>query len=314
MEVLSKYFGIFANLHRHGKAGAGYAPHKPILLLSVLDEIERGSVRDNLITITPELVATFRSYWRTLVAPGSWQERMVYPFRYLLQDGFWDLVLDGESLTAKQLGDPTSLNQLAAKIDGARLAPDLWELLQDRVAVNALRVHLLKTYFDTSPEVVKPQLPTDALEYEAHRLIENAQSKFRTRKVRETNDDSGYFVRHALFPRVIRSLYSDRCAVCGLAVRSDKGDLIVDANHIMPFHLFHNDDPRNGLALCKNHHWGFDAGWFTISNDYKVKLSPRLQNSSGFLTADVSIYLPTSPQLAPAHDALAWHLANVFLK
>ena len=30
------------------------------------------------------------------------------------------------------------------------------------------------------------------------------------------------------------------------------------------------DDVRNGVALCKLHHWAFDTGWLTISDDYEI--------------------------------------------
>ena len=147
--TLSLYLGLFANLHRHSRGGMGYAPHKPVLLLAVLDEVERGAVVNNLIVIIPELAATFRAYWNALVPAATWKQRMVYPFRYLIQDGFWELVRDNQVLTAKELGDPTSINQLAALIDGAHFAPDLWELLQDKTALSALRSQLLQTYFNT---------------------------------------------------------------------------------------------------------------------------------------------------------------------
>jgi putative restriction endonuclease len=26
----------------------------------------------------------------------------------------------------------------------------------------------------------------------------------------------------------------------------------------------------NGLALCKNHHWAFDHGWFGVDEDYRI--------------------------------------------
>lgn len=310
--AFSLYFGLLANLHRHSKGAAGYAPHKPVLLLAVLDEIERGAVVNNLIEITPELVATFRAYWTALVPSDTWKQRMVYPFRYLLQDGFWELVRDNDSLTAKELGDPTSINQLTALIDGARLAPDLWELLQDKAALNALRSHLLQTYFNATPADTKARMPANALDYEVEKLIAEAKSKFRIKKAKETADDNGYFVRHSLFPRVIRSLYDQSCAVCGLSAHSDKGGL-VEAAHIMPFYVFHNDDPRNGIAFCKNHHWGFDAGWYSITDDYKLVVSQRLQSAMGYIVAGASLHLPASPDLAPAHEALAWHRLNKFL-
>lgn len=313
-DVLSKYFGLFGNLHRHVSKAKGAAPHKPILLLALLDEIERGNIATNLVPITPELVASFRVYWRVLVPPDLWLERIVYPFRYLIQDGFWELVHNGVALTSKKLGDPTSLKQLEASIDGGRFASDLWQLLQDRTAINALRSHLLKTYFSTTQTDIQPQLPASPIDYEAQKLISEAQSKFRANKVREKRDEDGYFVRHALFPQVIKSLYYDSCAVCRLSVSTEKGSGIVDAAHIMPFGIFHNDDPRNGIALCKNHHWGFDAGWYTLSDEYKIVTSPHLRNALTFVTSGVSVFLPPQIQYAPALDALAWHRSHIFLK
>ena len=294
LSAFSLYSGLFADLHRHSKGDAGHAPHKPVLLLAVLDEIERGAVADNLIRITPELAATFRAYWDALIPVATWKKRMVYPFRYLLRDGFWELVSNDNVLTAKDLGDPTALSQLTALIDGARLAPDLWELLQDKASLNALRSHLLQTYFNTSPADTRAKMPVNALDYEVERLMAEAQSKFRVRKAKETQDDSGYFVRHSLFPRVVKSLYDEACAVCGLAVHAGKGGL-VDAAHIMPFYVFHNDDPRNGIAFCKDHHWGFDAGWYTFANDYKLIVSPKLQRAMGYVTAGAALRLPTDP-------------------
>jgi len=48
------------------------------------------------------------------------------------------------------------------------------------------------------------------------------------------------------------------------------GGSIVDAAHIHQFSDSRNNDPRNGLALCKNAHWLFDNGLWTLTDDYKV--------------------------------------------
>lgn len=313
-DVLSKYLGLFGNLHRNVNPALGLAPHKPVFLLTLLDEVQRGSIVENFVPITPELVASFRAYWRALVPPDTWHERMVYPFRYLLQDGFWELVKDDTPLTAKQLGHLSTLNQLNAIIDGGRFAPDLWQLLQDTVAVNALRAHLFKTYFHVNKSDIQKELPVNPLDYEAERLKDEAQSKFRAKRVREIQDDDGYFVRHALFPRVVKSLYNNSCSVCDLSVHSAEGSGIIDAAHIMPFGLFHNDDPRNGIALCKNHHWGFDAGWFTLTDDYRIVVSPHLRSGLTYITFNAPLHLPSNTVYAPAQKALVWHRTHKFLK
>ncbi len=311
---ISNYSHLFVNLHRFQNVKWGAAPHKPILLLAVLDEIERGSISKNCIELTPELVAAFRAYWRVLVPEDTWVERIANPFRFMVQEGFWELVKNGVPVSTQALGMNPSIRQLTTEVDGAVLAPDLWELLQDRANLNTLRTLLLKEYFGVGAVGIQSALPENPMDYEAEKLKSEAQSRFRPKKVRENQDETGYYIRHALFPKVVKSLYNESCAVCGLSVRmNDRGGL-VDAAHIMPFGIFHNDDPRNGIAFCKNHHWGFDTGWFTATDDYKILVSPRLQNSLTYLTPGVTLLLPAQIQYAPAPEALAWHRKNVYLK
>lgn len=312
--VLSKYMGLFGSLHRNINKTRGAAPHKPVLLLAVLDEIERGNIRENFIELTPELVAAFRAYWRALVPPDFWQERIFLPFRYLVQEGFWTLVKNGMPQPTQTLGSPSSIGQLNAVADGAVLADDLWKLLQDKVAVDALRTCLLQEYFGVKLAEVQPQIPVNPIDYEVEKLKAEAQARFRARRVSEASDETGYYVRHALFPRVVKQLYNDSCAVCALSVYTENSGGLVDAAHIMPFGLFHNDDPRNGIAFCKNHHWGFDAGWYTISDEYRIVVSPQLRHALPYVTDGVLLHLPDNPQHYPAPDALNWHRKNVYLK
>jgi putative restriction endonuclease len=300
---------LLATLHRKSSKQYGAAPHKPILLLALFDEIQRGAFRNNLITVTAELVASFRAYWQALVSSDYWSPRMEHPFRYMHHEGFWNFVRGEETVIPAD--KPYTLNQINMDFDGVRLAPDLWQLLQDRTALNVLRAHLMQVYFGRG-EVQRE--PTErVLHYEAERLKAEANSRFRTRRVRESKDE-GYFVRHALFPRVVRTLYGDACSVCSLAARTEQGSGIVDGAHIMPFAEFHNDDPRNGLALCKNHHWGFDAGWFSVTDEYRVVVSPRLVDGLAYLTAHAPIQLPDNALYHPSLDALRWHRETKFLR
>jgi putative restriction endonuclease len=312
LNPLSKLIGFFDNLHRNQNPRWGWAPHKPILLLAMLDEIDRGNIQDNFIEITPDLVASFRAYWRILVPPDTWHEKISYPFRFLVQDGFWELIKDGAPVSTHSLGYHPTLRQLTTEVDGARLDLQLWQLLQDPSALSALRSFLLKRYFNAGIADVDPNVPARPVDYEIERLKAQAQNRFRIRGVRDSSDEVGYYVRHALFPKVIKALYNDACAVCRIAVGTEEGSGLVDAAHIMPFGQFHNDDPRNGIALCKNHHWGFDAGWFSITADYKIVVSSRLQNASNYILQDAVIALPDRIEFSPAPEALAWHRANVF--
>ena len=33
------------------------------------------------------------------------------------------------------------------------------------------------------------------------------------------------------------------------------------------------DDVRNGICLCRMHHWALDVGWITIADDYTVMVA-----------------------------------------
>ena len=64
------------------------APHKPFLLLSIMDLIVQGSITENFIEPGFELVETFNGYWNSIMPLGS-KTSMSYPFPRLKTDGFW---------------------------------------------------------------------------------------------------------------------------------------------------------------------------------------------------------------------------------
>lgn len=76
--------------------------------------------------------------------------------------------------------------------------------------------------------------------------------------------------------------YDGACAVCGQRIQDvNTGKYFeVEAAHIYPVSGVEADDTleggpdtvRNGLALCRTHHWAFDNGWFTIADDYTIKV------------------------------------------
>lgn len=205
-QTLSKYLNSFGHLHRN----MDIAPHKPVLLISILEEIGRGNITENRIFLSLELVAAFRENWLVLpLPPGNWLERIWNPYRYLLQDGFWELVKDGVSLTGKEVGQPNSVNDMRKRADYAVFPPDLWELLQDKQTRSILKQHLLQVYFEIGPEQIQPQTAVNPVEAQLQKLIEEAQSQPRQKKIKETADGTEYYVRHALFPKIIRTVYDD---------------------------------------------------------------------------------------------------------
>lgn len=82
-------------------------------------------------------------------------------------------------------------------------------------------------------------------------------------------------IRDQAFRDAILELYDERCAVCGANRYAPNGTPAVEAAHIYPKSERGADDVRNGLALCKTHHWAFDVGWFGLRDDNSLVVQNR---------------------------------------
>ncbi|MDO4585284.1 MAG: HNH endonuclease [Planctomycetia bacterium] len=133
-------------------------------------------------------------------------------------------------------------------------------------------------------------------------------------------------LRRRGFRLAIIEAYDYRCAVCGLKLPSPNGlTWEVEAAHIVPFREKGKDDLWNGLALCRFHHWAFDAGWFTMDEKYQIFVAPSVSpiKEIGFchgmdmlqnLRATTILYLPNNKNWFPHPNALKWHQKHVFAR
>ena len=64
------------------------APHKPLLLLAVIDLIAQGIINTNFIEFTPDLGELFTIYWSRVMPPDQ-RSNIVLPFYHLSSDKFW---------------------------------------------------------------------------------------------------------------------------------------------------------------------------------------------------------------------------------
>ena len=76
--------------------------------------------------------------------------------------------------------------------------------------------------------------------------------------------------RDIRFHLQIVPLYGYSCLLCGVKVLLPSGIALVEAAHIPQFSKSRNDDVSNGMALCRNHHWAFDQGLWTLSSSHEV--------------------------------------------
>lgn len=109
--------------------------------------------------------------------------------------------------------------------------------------------------------------------------------------------------RDAAFSIAVKKLYDNKCAFCGKGLKSRDGYSEVQSAHIYPKKLDGSDDVRNGICLCRFHHWAFDAGWIAISDDYHIivhKDIPREDDYVEIIRMDGQpIRLPSDIQYAP---------------
>ena len=61
------WLGKLANLNAARTAARGSAPHKPLMLLTVIDLIESGDITDGWVKYDVLLVSRFRDYWELVL-------------------------------------------------------------------------------------------------------------------------------------------------------------------------------------------------------------------------------------------------------
>ncbi len=256
------------------------APHKPFLLLSILDHIAEGLISGNFISPDYELVDTFSRYWSRIMPLGT-SGNMAYPFFHMEGESFWHLVPRPGTLApvGKAVTSIKLINELFL---GAKLDEELFPLLQMKQSHDILREALISGYFaqDVQP-VLREQgaINKDAFDY-SQKLLETSEPQPET--IYENPDiDRGRRVRDQGFRRAIVNLYEHRCSLCGIRMMTPAGHTVVEAAHIEPWCVNHNDLPTNGLALCRLCHWSFDEGLMTVGKNYEVKVSKivRLDNN-----------------------------------
>ena len=292
----------------------GPAPHKPALLLSVIALIEDGLVTENRIELSPELAEIFIRYWSRVT---NRKPDISLPFFHLQSDEFWHLHPNTGYETALRVANQIKgISRIREVVAHACLDDELFLLLTDAADRETIRRTLIRTYFQ---EYIKQigELIEEQQQIGAYResLIDEVESPFSTTKPKR---QTGAYtkVRDAGFRQAIMRLYDYTCAVCELRIVTMDGESASEAAHIIPFRVSQNDDTRNGVSLCKLHHWAFDRGLFSLSENHRVVVSGLMSEdrpTEWKLTEleDTRIQLPDRVQFRPAQEAMAWHRDNV---
>lgn len=131
------------------------APHKALLLLSVIDLVERGIITDCRVLLSDSLEKQFKHNTTRLLGESIlFQPKISYPYYHMRSEPFWQLV----SPTGGQVQDISnySMGNLRKHIAYARIDEELFELLKNPNVRAKLRVVLISTYLDNQPTLVAP--------------------------------------------------------------------------------------------------------------------------------------------------------------
>ncbi len=296
---------------RRDKSGSHERPHKPALLLSIIDLLDRGVITRNEVPLSDELVATFKRYF-AVVRRENDQPTIQNPFFHLCGDKFWRLVPAAGERQIYQEGATSgapSVAELRRRVAHGKFDEGMWQLLGKSVARHQLREALIARYF-----------PEDREKLAA--IIATGRTAEPVVPVQEEMPPG----RDGAFRRTILEVYDYRCAACGVRVLLNQSMSLVEAAHLIPFNVSRNDKPTNGMALCPNHHWAMDrhliapvpdskkpAGIWRVNKD---RLDDRIEGQRDLVAiAGKSVIPPGEEKFYPALESLRWreeHLVTAY--
>lgn len=253
---------------------------------------EQGKLTETTLLLTGELVFRFLAYGTVVAERLSQRPDIRLPFYHMRSDGCWTPLDEN--------GQPTLEKRRAvvAQLDESFLA-----CLNDPDFRNQMRRILIAKYFVDAGEraalyqLVGLSVPPDPIVKEDARLYEISRERG----------------REARFRLTVVPVYNYTCALTQYRLVTVDSGSIVDAAHIHQFADSRNNYPRNGIALCKNAHWMFDEGLWSLDEEYRALVAEKRFDESGAkefllsLKANSRILLPADPNYWPDKAHLAWH-------
>lgn len=312
---LTYYCSCFEKLRRDHKNGG--APHKPILLISLIQAFQQNLFGSNKIFIIPELVGLFKSNWKCLVKTNH-QCLFTLPFYHMHTEPFWELIPNaGCELWVKSKSSMRSFSNLTTAINYSQIDNELLKILENKHDSEILLHFLLDKYFPNT----KSNFSSEGNNYFTNiekQIIQEPKEEYKKRLllIREQLDNDAFqeeiYVRSNIFKKEIPKIYNYTCCVSGLRIDAISNISMIDACHIIPFSESYNDTITNGVALCPNLHRAFDRGLIAFSDNYEVLISHNFTeiNRSSYGLKQFEgrrILLPDNKNYYPSIESLKYH-------
>lgn len=295
-ETLKLWLGRLTKLNAASGRGEclGKAPHKPLLLLCLLDMAEAGELTARAFTRSPGLVLRFRSYGSLVTDRWPTRLDLRMPLFYLKSQGFWD-ALDSEMR-------PAASPETCVVCD---MHSDFFALLADPNFRIKARIVLISKFFTATEQIAL---------FESLRIEGSSATRVSaTRVLKEAEESAKRKGRNARFSVQVCSGYRFTCALTGYRCVTGDGAMIVDAAHIEQWAKTQNDEVTNGLVLSKNAHWMFDNGLWSADEQLRIIVNERAFTENGpevFRLSNFAgrhLQFDPSASLRPCSDCLRGH-------
>ena len=266
------------------------APHKPLLVLLALAELERGNRWVRFLDVDEHVTELLKEF-----GPPRKSHHAEYPFWRLQNDDVWT-VLDAENLTRRSSNTDPLKSELKEHNNRAGFPDDVWAVLEDDPALRhqIARMLLDEHFADSLHEDILDAVGLD-LTYQSTK--------------RPSRDPA--------FRKEVLRAYRYQCAVCGFDLKLDARPVGLEAAHIKWRQAKGPDEVSNGICLCALHHKMLDKGAIHFTVDLRLLLSESLHGSDPHF-ADLleregeRIHAPQREVYYPQKDFVHWHVQEVF--
>ncbi len=271
----------------------GVAPHKPLLLLVVLDMADEGKLQGSILHRDGDLAFRFSSYWTIVANRRRTRPDVRLPFYHLKTSGVWQLF--------DAAGNPAEYRESAVL---AHINVNFLHCLNDAEFRNLARRVLISKYFE--PEERRFLYSLVNIEVPPDDIIAADAARFMPPEETRQRRDAKFSVR-------VLPAYNYTCALTRYRMIAIDGTTALDAAHIQQFKQGGACQPTNGIALSKTAHWLFDRGFWSLSDDCRILVASHLFEEAGETAhllkqrAGTTIMFPVNPAYMPDHTSLRWH-------
>lgn len=151
---------------RRGQQHGRPKPHKPVMLLALVDCVETGLVTDNKFEFSDSLIAVFNRLFAAIAERSDWRQAAP-PFFHLRSDGFWrhEIVPGKEQCYRALKTSGGGLKRIRENIAYGAFEPWAWRVVCDAEGRASLTRFILDSFFEPDEAyrlrlVLKPNAPT----------------------------------------------------------------------------------------------------------------------------------------------------------